>query len=711
MKKNYALLMCAGIAATSWAVTPAKINPSLPQSNVTVLQTEKHSKTVSRQVVRDAAGHIYRRNVVEGHARGAHRVAPVCRESADSERTYYEGFEGYYEALGLNWLPSGWTKIDTPEHTPTPENVAHNINNSWYAYYSLDGWGFSATTDGECDAFIHFGYDSGTTGYGCTAARQDEWLVSPAITLSDNETLRFLHEAEPFSVYPIDWNAWDVESRDHAECNMKVMLSTDGGENWTEIWDYEQNYIANVTNDYIMDSMMEWNEFAVSLSDYAGQTVNIAFRYLRDEGDFVGNSMCVDAVIVDHPASAQGDWRLLGTGSMADGWVTPALTLNAGEYYDPADYVFPVRIYQSNSNPGLYKLASPYTDTAFPFLNLNGNTTVAYDIIIDATDPAFVTVEPQISGFEHNNPGSKASRYAAPYYISNAATYYLSEGNSREDIIAYGYASTFSAEEGKIVINHPQYGHMLANGTLDMGYSCGKFTPDPTVITLPAAAPEAQWTWAGEGHFVDGFLYAGYFGNPIGNGWNVDVYTKEDAPGVYMVKDPYTNTNSPFAGIHVGDVSSTMVKIDASNPDLVIMEPQYSGFNGYFNSEVAPYYIGNTAGYYVATGTSVADLQYLSDDSKDKMVNDVITINKCFFGTDSYADFGYNWIDEDENPIFFPAKLYLPWSTETPNSVTAVTSSSESAGIFNLQGVRLGTDVNRLPSGIYIIGGRKVVKR
>lgn len=65
------------------------------------------------------------------------------------------------------------------------------------------------------------------------------------------------------------------------------------------------------------------------------------------------------------------DWKLLGTGRMVDGWVTPGLNPETGTEYDPADYAFDVEVYESVATPGKYKLASPWTSDKFPFLSKN----------------------------------------------------------------------------------------------------------------------------------------------------------------------------------------------------------------------------------------------------------------------------------------------------------------------------------------------------
>lgn len=700
-------LLCFGNAD---AAVPRKVTEA---PSVTVLESVVKSDRCVLQNVEDASGHIYRRHLIDGKSMGMHRSAPL-RTEATSGKTFYESFEGYDEWMGLNWIPAGWSKINTPEHAPTELNLQHNINNSWYVYYSTDGWGFTATTDGEKEAFIHFGYDAEYDGYGSSSAAQDEWLVTPDVLLGEEETLSFMLEAEPFSAYPIDWDNWCVADRSHAECNMQVMLTADNGETWTCIWDWEKDYISGLTERYIMNSELEWNTFSVSLAAYAGRDVRIAFRYLRDAGDFVGNSMCVDAVTVSHATAPEyEEWELLGTGSMADGWVVPALTLNPGEFYNPEDYIFPVRIYQHKTNAGLYMIESPYTSAAFPFKHLNG-ATLDYNIVINATDHDFVVVDPQISGFEHNNPGSKSLRYSVPYIILNAACYYLGEGYTPAEIQQYGYASVFDEENGKIIINQPQYGHPKPDGTLDMGYSCGGVDTQPTVITLPGHNTEPVWESAGMGHLEDGFIYPGYFGDPAGKGWEVEVFVNNQTPGVYMVKNPYTNANSPLSELHSGEIYDTMVKIDATNPEIVVIVPQYSGFNGYITgSEPSTFYIGNLAGSYVSEGTSISDLQYLSADKKDYVDNDVIYIRNHFFGSNATSDFGYKWVDENDEYIEFTTRLYLPWSSEKPDlsGVSVINGNLNSApAIYNLQGILLNKDVESLPEGIYIIGGKKVKK-
>ncbi len=682
-----ALLLGAG---TSGAATPVKVEAVPGLETLTLLDKQELPNGMSLQTLRDSRGRIFRQRVGKGQMPKPLAESPLKSiRKAPAEVTFYEGFEDYEASLGLNWIPEGWTKINTEAHIPTEEAISHNINNSWYVYYSSDFYQ-EMTTDGESEAFIHFPYAG---GYGSSDAPADEWLVSPSITLGDDEVLQFLHQGDTFSVWNFDWTTMDFNF-DQLDCNMLVMITTDDGQNWTQIWDYAMDTLSDKSWSYLYNTEMSYFPYEVSLADYAGETVKVAFRYIN-VGGRAGNSMMIDGVTVKKAGAVEEEgWNYLGMGSMADGWVTPGLTEDVNAFYNPTDYVFPVMISQSTEQPGLYKLHSPYTSSLFPFVGLNGNTE-PYDIIIDATDPEFVLVSNQISGFDHNNPGNKAQRYAAPYYISNQAQYFYDEGNSRDAIISYGYNSTFDAETGRITINYPCYGHETDNG-LDMGYSCSGTENYPCEITLPAGEPLPEWESIGFGTYEDGFITPGYLGNPAEYRWQVEFFAKSDEPGIYMMKNPYTSEASALYEFNAVEGSDVMIKIDASNPDMVYLVPQYSGFTGYDAGELFPYYIGNFAGYYYLAGYPKDYIEeMIGDDPEygDKMTNDIITINTPIFGSDAGDYFGYQWQDPEGNLLNWPAKIYLPTAQQPgPVSVKGINASEEGQTLyFNLQGQPLNS--------------------
>lgn len=683
------MLLFTGVA-NAVGTTPARYPISPDLDRLTVLESRKMTDNISLQVIRDSKGRIFRQRVANGESPKPLPSSPLRTSGNNQGTVFYEGFEGYQTSYGINWIPEDWTEINSPHHVPTPEALSHNVNNSWYVYFTSDMFQ-AISPDGECEAFIHFPYDG---GYGSSDDASDEWLVSPSIEIGDNQTLSFLHQGDTFAIYSYDWNTGKFD-RSRPVCNMLAMLSEDDGENWTEIWNFAENELQDKTDDYLYSHPLEYVERRVSLSPWAGKTVKIAFRYICDGGGWEGCSMMIDGVkVYSNTTSDPGtdpDWTYLGEGSMADGWIIPALTGYPGTFYDPADYVFTVEISQNKSNPGLYKLHSPYTSEAFPFLNLNGNSE-PYDIIIDATDPQFVLVAPQISGFEHNSPGALAARYAAPYYISCAGQYFYDEGNSPEDITAYGYNSTFDVENGRIVINTPQYGHM-EDGELDMGYACSNTENYPTVITLPFSEPAPQWESIGMGTFEDGFLCPGFFGDPALYRWEVEFLAKSDEPGVYMIKNPYITPTSPFYAINAVNDGDVLIKVDASNPDFVYIEPQGTGFYSSFQGDYSEFYIGNIAGMYYLWGNSKELIEtVLTGEDVDTMTDDIITVHTPLFGSDPYDGFGYNWIDAEGQPIIYAAKLYLP-SAEQPGPEVGVNdvevTDSAQPVYYDLQGVEI----------------------
>lgn len=613
--------------------------------------------------------------------------------------TFYEGFEGWDEDYGLNWIPEGWSKICTEAHEPKPESLARNVNNTWYVYWSSELFQ-EMTPDGECEAFIHFGFTDDERG--SSNAAQDEWLITPEISVGDNEELSFYLQCDYHTLYPWDWDKNWLGDRSIVENTLKVMITTDGGESWEEAWDLEADEARKETDADCIHKYghMQYHQFTLPLAQYADKTIKIGFRYIRNAGDGIGNSMMLDGVtvkpvglVIDPTQPSRDGWTLIGTGSMADGWVLPALTVTPGEYYNPQDYIFPVDIYEKDGEPGMFLLASPWTSDQFPFAYLNGNKTKAYDIIIDATDPDFVIVLPQISGFEHNNPGNKATRYATPYYISHGGKRYLDEGYSKADIIAKKYNASYNSTIGVITIPKPEYGHK----TSDMGYNTSGFNEYPSVIYLPTGnTPEPVWNALGEASFVDGFLFPGFVGDPEGHEWKVAIEEKAGQPGMYRIVNPYTTPVSPLVTYNANTRSAKII-IDATDPELVIMEPQYSGFSGYIDGTYWNYYIGNDAGVLIFSGGQLKDQlkQLLSEARRDVLVDGVITFKEPLFGSNNYGGFGYRWTDDDGQNINHPAKLILPVS-----GIGAVATDTLPEAWYTISGMRL--DAEPTAPGLYI---------
>lgn len=377
--------------------------------------------------------------------------------------------------------------------------------------------------------------------------------------------------------------------------------------------------------------------------------------------------LCVSAYAADtkpfrstreHARAEAADWKPLGTGTLVDGWVTPGLMYPAGDL-DPKNYPFEVEIYESVSTPCVYRLISPWTSDKFPFREKNANNEPC-DIIIDATNPDFVKIEPQASGFLHADP-NHSKNYTDPFMIGNMGVYYLNDGNSEEDIIAYGFASTMA--DGVITVVKPCFGKSGSNS--DFGYSWPNMPDVQSVITLPHKET-AKWVERGELTFVDGFIYPGFKGDPARAGWKVPFEELEGSDGVYRIVNPYLARECPLLGFNT-NTSSAWVVIDASDPGIVLITPQYSGFSSVVDGSDFDFYIGNDAGNLYANELwSVSDIKQYLPGRLDKMVDGVITVREPLFGSNSTAGFGMQWVDKNDKPLSYAAKFVFPWAAVEP---------------------------------------------
>lgn len=417
---------------------------------------------------------------------------------------------------------------------------------------------------------------------------------------------------------------------------------------------------------------------------------------ITDAAGQATSKMAKSGILHTPDIRADGDateWKLLGNGTFVDGWVIPGLYAPA-DYIDPSKYPFEVEIYESTTTPAVYKLKSPYTSEKFPFVSKNANTAQC-DIIIDASDPEFVKVEPQNSGFVNNEPDASIN-YTDPFYIVNAGSYFLADGNSEADIIDYGYNSTMA--DGVITIVSPRFGKSADIN--DLGYMWqGEYN---CVITLPEATTQPEiWEDLGMATYTDGFIYPGYFGDPDGNGWEVPVQQKQGTEGYYRLVNPYLAEN-PLSPANL-NTDPAYIVIDATDPDNVLIAPQYSGFSDISDDSRFDYYIGNTTGFlHAVQNWSKDDIKTYLPQRLDKMADKVITITAPLFGNSTSEDgFGYQWVDENDEPIIYPAKIALPGATSGIREAMQTVSVDTAAETeyYTIQGIRTARPT---ATGVYI---------
>lgn len=206
------------------------------------------------------------------------RVKAPAREAAlPNGAVLFENFEGW-DGENTAWVPEGWA---VESHTDS-ELTAAQI------------WGISMANPmmpSSPDGNYFF-------GIGFADVPQDEWLVTPAVTLPENYLLSFYAYIDPaflFDLTLVDWSSYEFTEQKIA-ATLKILVKEDGGE-WNEIWDAATPYWGMSLSDLFVASPTEFQKYNLDLGAFAGKTVQVAFRYVGTDG----NSMFVDAIRIGAP--------------------------------------------------------------------------------------------------------------------------------------------------------------------------------------------------------------------------------------------------------------------------------------------------------------------------------------------------------------------------------------------------------------------------
>ncbi len=111
------------------------------------------------------------------------------------------------------------------------------------------------------------------------AENQDEWLISPAVTLPSGSNI-----LEFYAGYNSKWLS---------NATVVLHISTDGGATWTKL--------GEANND---GKEWEWRKIIVDLIDYAGKSVMLGWQYVGNDGDL----MAIDNVEVKQGTTGITDY-------------------------------------------------------------------------------------------------------------------------------------------------------------------------------------------------------------------------------------------------------------------------------------------------------------------------------------------------------------------------------------------------------------------
>ncbi|MDR1122008.1 MAG: T9SS type A sorting domain-containing protein [Dysgonamonadaceae bacterium] len=193
-------------------------------------------------------------------------VFPSFHDDEIPPSTLFESFEDY-DSTQI-WLPENWT-------WESKTGIQRN-NPDYITWFTSSDFLDVRPSDGKYSEWINFSIEQ----------LQDEWLISPSFVPQAHDTLFFDANFSPF------WMLLNMETLkidfEHPASLLQAMISTDDGKNWTSLWlaiDAYRDYDYDELMEYFLES--EWHEIKITLEEYVGQTVKIAFRY---EGLFGDNN-------------------------------------------------------------------------------------------------------------------------------------------------------------------------------------------------------------------------------------------------------------------------------------------------------------------------------------------------------------------------------------------------------------------------------------
>lgn len=253
----------------------------------TVIKTLKSGAKADLQLVRTANGcfskQIVRKdNGVKPLAVNRPSQAPAALGSLN------EDF-GSWDGETFNWIPEGWSEINSDDPT-----VLENINS--YTWHVEEGGGFmpNPTTGNLCGIYYALNLDT------YVGVPQDEWLITPAISVEEGQQLQVSLSYTPFFMFNTNLIDWDTYEFTSVECaaSVKLMVREAGTEEWTLVEDYFDAWKDHSVLDLFDDGLdSDWRKYTYDLEEYAGKDIELAFRYNGCDGENWG----IDYVVCDQP--------------------------------------------------------------------------------------------------------------------------------------------------------------------------------------------------------------------------------------------------------------------------------------------------------------------------------------------------------------------------------------------------------------------------
>lgn len=238
-----------------------------------VVKSEKLAKGVALQYCRNAAGMTYKR-LAGVTPTSINPFIAKAQQKADADGiSFFEDFEAW-DGEDYSWLPDGWQR----------KRVTSANNHDGWIPYQPDGMSF-ASPYGKA-LIVLFSPET-----------VDEWAVTPEIEVEEGMELTWNGLNDGVWYFDmsenVDWDTFEY-IKQVVICDVKINVSTDGGNTWTVIKSLSDDFIGESFMDLYMAAANEMKKMKVSLDDYAGKKVKIGFQYVGTDG----NTSAIDNVRV-----------------------------------------------------------------------------------------------------------------------------------------------------------------------------------------------------------------------------------------------------------------------------------------------------------------------------------------------------------------------------------------------------------------------------
>lgn len=285
---NRLLLFAAGLSMTVTAMGQSTVSGRslINERQASAVTSVKAEKIVGGKAlqIKDAEGRTMKKIANRTSVSRTINPLKVTKSPAkagelNGSDILFESFEGW-DGETVTWVPDGWTV----ESFGSPENEYYH---KWYptepGIYSPD------VTDGKYYYGIIFSSND-----------QDEWLISPEVTMTEPMSLSFDMNVDPLWFYNLDnfdFDTYEFVGEPEVIFDIKVNIRETGGE-WTTLLSF-----ADMFKDMSGMDMLLYNQYqqllpySISLADYVGKTFQIAFQYVGADGQ----SYFIDNIRIGYP--------------------------------------------------------------------------------------------------------------------------------------------------------------------------------------------------------------------------------------------------------------------------------------------------------------------------------------------------------------------------------------------------------------------------